>query len=156
MMPSTALPNVWIDRLFDRLAALYGRHWFDLWADVPMADVKDAWAEAIGNASGEAIRRALEHCAVHNKFPPTAPEFAALCRGFRPTPSSVGTLPAPRDPKEEIAENMRREIAKLREAGRKRDPKDWARQILAEAECGTYRLPIGIHNAKVALGLIRE
>jgi len=148
MMPSTGLPSAWIDRLFDRFAALYGRHWFDAWADVPMADVKDSWQEAIGNASGEAIRRALEHCATHNKFPPTAPEFAELCREFRTPAVAVNALPAPKT-------SMPHAVAKAVEnfGKPKGDPKKWARTILAEAEIGLYTLPIGIQFAREALEL---
>lgn len=79
------LPEGWIDRLFVRLAGLYGKHWLDLWADIPMREVKNAWSEALVGIDGEQMRLALAHLSQHNKFPPTAPEFAALCRDFRVT-----------------------------------------------------------------------
>ena len=83
MMPSTdlrnALPDAWIDRLFGRFASLYGKHWLDMWADVPMADVKDAWSTELAGMTGEQIGKALDHV---GKFPPTCPEFVALCRQF--------------------------------------------------------------------------
>lgn len=96
---SAALPERWINTLFDRLAALYGRHWFDLWADVPIADVKDAWSSVLAGMTGEQIRHALDHCARgSSKYPPTAPEFAALCRAYRVDPAHRPLLPQPRLP----------------------------------------------------------
>jgi hypothetical protein len=91
-----ALPSAWVDRLFDRFAAMYGKHWFDLWADVPMADVKDAWQTDLAGFSGEQIRKALDHCKTNNTFPPTCPEFAGMCRQFREAPATVLQLTGPR------------------------------------------------------------
>lgn len=89
------LPSSWVAALFARFSAMYGKHWLDMWADVPIADVKDAWQSGLAGMSGDAIKRALAHCETHNKFPPTLPEFAALCREFRPVPAGLA-LPAPR------------------------------------------------------------
>lgn len=81
----SALPSAWVDALFARLGAMYGKHWLDLWADVPMADVKNAWREDLAFASGEQIKRALDHCKTNLKFPPTCPDFAILCKQFKAT-----------------------------------------------------------------------
>ena len=77
MQISTALPSAWIDRLFQRFSVMYGKHWADLWEGVPMADVKDAWRTELGGVTGEQIVAALKACGT---FPPTLPEFVALCR----------------------------------------------------------------------------
>lgn len=92
----TEIPAAWIDKLFARFGGLYGKHWLDLWVGVPMADVKEAWSEALKYAGADQIRQALRYCQTHNKFPPTAPEFAALCRDFRPAASTLQALPSPR------------------------------------------------------------
>lgn len=88
---------MWIDRLFARLAALYGKHWLELWADVPMDDVKDAWRDALHGVTAGMIRSALEHCQRHNTFPPTCPEFVSLCRQFRPGPGALRLTDQRRD-----------------------------------------------------------
>lgn len=94
---SDALPARWVDSLFDRLAAMYGRHWLDLWADVPMADVKTAWQHGLAGIAGEQLRHALEHCASGaQRFPPTLGEFAAICRAHRVEPAHRLMLPKPR------------------------------------------------------------
>ena len=131
---------------------MYGRLWLDTWAGVGMDEVRTVWAQDLSGFDGDSLRRALDHCKANNKFPPTCPEFAGLCRAFNPSPTGrVNALPAPRGGY--IAPEIMSEIAKLLEAGRKRDPKDWARSILKEAKDGTYRHPHGIHCAKEALGI---
>ena len=149
MTQSTALPSAWINRLFDRFAVMYGKHWLDLWADVPMADVKDAWRTELGGCTGEQIGAALKACGT---FPPTLPEFLALCKPA-PVPAAHRLfLPAPpRNPNREIRQNVKEEIDKLLDRDRKRDPKDWARGILRDAAAGTYTIHCGIQMAKQAL-----
>lgn len=149
---SRVLPSGWVDRLFERFAAMYGKHWFDQWAQTPMDDVKAVWAEDLAGMSGEQIRKALDHCKANNKFPPTCPEFAGLCKAFAPAMETGNRLPAPRGG--EMDPKVRAEIARFLDPQRKRDPKDWARQILKEHAAGTYRHLVGIENARRALGLV--
>jgi hypothetical protein len=68
-----------MDRLFERFAAMYGRNWIDMWASLPIADVKQAWAEDLHGYSGDELKRGLEACKGY-KFPPSLPEFQELCR----------------------------------------------------------------------------
>ncbi len=151
----SALPESWIDRLFERFSLMYGVDWSAKWAGIPLEKVKASWSEDLAFASGEQIRKALNHCKTNNRFPPTCPEFAGLCKAFAPSPGGyLSALPAPRSG--EIDERVSTEIAKFLESGRERDPKDWARQILAEAKDGTYRYPYGIRCAEIALGLRQE
>lgn len=148
----SALPNAWINRLFDRFLTMYGRQWLDLWAGVPLEAVKATWAEDLAAFDADTLRKALEHCRSNNKFPPSSPEFVGLCKSFRPSPAGhYAALPAPRGG--DIDPRVRAEIAKFLEVGRKSDPKDWARRILTEAKDGTYRYPHGINCAEQALGL---
>lgn len=151
----SALPEAWIDRLFERFSLMYGADWSAKWAGIPLEKVKASWAEDLAFASGEQVRKALAHCRTNNKFPPSCPEFAGLCKAFAPSPGGfLSALPAPRGG--EINPRVMTEIAKFLEAGRERDPKDWARQILSEAKDGTYRYPYGIRSAEIALGLRTE
>jgi len=80
----SALPDRGIDRLFDALLSMYGKHWLDLWADCDPVSVKASWASALHGLDGECIRLALENMRTTGKpFPPTQPEFVALCRQFK-------------------------------------------------------------------------
>lgn len=147
---SQALPSAWIDRLFSRFAVMYGRHWFDLWAGVDMEEVKAAWSSDLSFASGEQMRKALDHCKTNSKFPPTCPEFAGLCKAFSTTYTHQAL---PDFSKKEIHPRVLSEIATFLTAAEKRDPKDWARRILAEEAQGTYTYFYGIECARRALGL---
>lgn len=150
---SNALPLPWIDRLFLRFGAMYGKHWIDLWNDVPMESVKAVWAEDLAGVTADQIRKALDHCKVGQKFPPTCPEFVAMCRQFRATPDVAGYLAPPKG--DGMAANVQAEVDRVmrREPGEKRDPKDWARRILAEPS----KFPsISRQFAEEALGLRPE
>lgn len=153
-MPSTelrnALPDAWVDKLFMRFSVLYGKHWADMWDGVPMADVKDAWASELAGVRAEQIAAALKQI---GKFPPTLPEFVAFCKP-PPVPAAHRLfLPAPKVARDAISPQVQVEIDRYLKRGQQRDPKDWARQILAEAERGEYRNLYGIECAKEALGL---
>lgn len=94
----SASPERIVDRLFQRLAATYGKHWLDMWVGIPIADVKIEWAGRLHGYAPETIGKALDHLARESKFPPTLPEFVALCREFHPRGRMLVGLPAPRAP----------------------------------------------------------
>ena len=83
---STPLPDAWVERIFARMFGLYGSLWLDRWRTeggeaVGVAMAKSTWAAELGTFADQpaAIARALEACA-DLQFPPTLPEFRALCR----------------------------------------------------------------------------
>lgn len=80
----SASPEAVVDALFARFAAFYGKHWLDLWADIPVAAVKAEWAYRLQSMPMDALRLAVEHLLKHSKFPPTLPEFYTLCDQFKP------------------------------------------------------------------------
>lgn len=77
--PSTELPNAWVERLFERLLAMYGRKFADMWGCVEIASLKATWAKALGDLTHEEIAAGLTRC-LDREWPPTLPEFRALCR----------------------------------------------------------------------------
>lgn len=70
---------LWMDKLFMRMATMYGRGWSDMWAGLNLQEVKQAWAEDLYGYSGEEIKTGLEACK-GRKFPPSLPEFQEMCR----------------------------------------------------------------------------
>lgn len=73
------LPQRWVERLFLRLSAIYGKHFADAWRGCDLDEVKDAWAYGLGDLSAEEIARGIDAC--HGRpYPPTLPEFRELCR----------------------------------------------------------------------------
>lgn len=147
-----SLPNKAIDRLFERLAATYGAAWTRQWADVPMADVKAAWAHELASFAGSLhrIAWALENLPARC---PNVIEFKHLCRQA-PAPEAP-RLPEPKaDP-----ERVKHELAKLGESRAKastterKDNRAWARRIVARAEAGEKVNPTSLRFAREALNI---
>lgn len=93
-------PDAIVDRLFQRLHAMYGAKWLDLWAGCPMDAVKAEWARALTGHEVEAVRLALEHLiTAGSPFPPTMPEFISLVHQFkRRGPHAIAITDNRRDP----------------------------------------------------------
>jgi hypothetical protein len=143
-------PKHWVEALFKRFSVMYGSKWTAMWADVPMADVLDAWQEDLNGVNAEQVKRALDYLKANNPFPPTLPEFLSVCRQFKALPQNVTYLPAPpsRMPPE-VAEQLREFVA----GKRKGDCRDWARKILASPKDYPW---ISRQFAEEALGVVGD
>ena len=75
----SALPDTWIEKLFQKMEDRYGDLWATRYGSFPRSRVKQTWAEDLGDLSGEEVARGVAACR-SAKFPPTLPEFRALCR----------------------------------------------------------------------------
>lgn len=73
------LPLEWIDRIFSKLTARYGRDFLSQWEGVEVALVKADWADELAGLQNrpDAIKYALEHCGV--KPPKNVVEFKEAC-----------------------------------------------------------------------------
>ena len=69
----------WVKALFAKLSARYGTLFADRYAGVPQDVLIAEWGAELAGFTGEDIRRGLDGCR-DLKFPPTLPEFLALCR----------------------------------------------------------------------------
>ena len=142
-----------VDRLFDRLAATYGREWFGMWTGVDGAAVKALWSHELASYSErmDAIAWALENLPTKC---PNSIEFKNLCRQA-PRPD-FAQLEAPRaDP-----EVVDAELAKLAQKSVKSaspdtrfDFKEWAKKLKARHEAGDRLNMIQIEAYQKALGL---
>lgn len=96
-MSSTPLPASWVDRIFSRFAAMFGVQKVGaMWAGTPIEEVKAVWAAQIGRFPPEAIGKAMQAVVDSGReWPPTLPEFVALCRQFRDPSHVPAALPAP-------------------------------------------------------------
>lgn len=146
-----SLPLKVIDRLFDRMAATYGRQWIAMWDGVDPSAVKSSWGHELSGYGSEAglqtIAWALEN------LPPRCPnviEFKALCRQA-PAPEAK-RLPEPKaDP-----ERVKAELAKLQPLraapAMRSDGREWARSIVARHEAGERIASATLQMAREALG----
>lgn len=72
------LPEEWIDRLFMRLAAMYGNKFTKMWDGIPRQDQISTWAEMLGDMDKNDLSIGLKNC-ISQPYPPTLPEFRLLC-----------------------------------------------------------------------------
>jgi len=74
-----------VDRLFSRFTALYGAQKVGaMWHGADIAEVKSVWAAQI-EPHKDVLRDAIQSLINQGReWPPTLPEFVALCRQFRP------------------------------------------------------------------------
>ena len=148
-----SLPNKAIDRLFDRLSATYGSAWTRQWADVPLGEVKTAWAHELSGYASEtglnSIAWALEN--LPEKCPNII-EFRNLCRRA-PVPV-VPQLPEPKADPGRVAAELAK-LASVRKAATSsaRDHKAWAKALIARHNAGDPIKPIQLRFAREALRL---
>lgn len=76
---TSRLPELWTERLLDRLAAMYGQKFTDQWRGVDPVYLKSVWSEELASYSADEIKRGLAACRTRI-WPPTLPEFLLLCR----------------------------------------------------------------------------
>jgi hypothetical protein len=74
-----ALPDAWIERLFNRMEDRYGSLWAERYGAFPRARVMRTWAEDLADMSRDELARGVAACR-DRKYPPTLPEFRELCR----------------------------------------------------------------------------
>ena len=146
--PSTRLPDSWVESLLARMLATYGQKFRSQWADVPPETLRETWAVALGRFDGERIKWALEQMITTCPWPPTLPEFVALCRQApREEPAK---LPAPSPSEQQRAERVEQLAGGVFAA---RAPgKAWAKIHRADFLAGRSLMPIQIELASSALG----
>jgi len=74
-----ALPDVWAERIFQRLENFYMAKWVDSFGSIPRERVKQAWAKELAGYEATEIKRGLDACRT-KPWPPTLPEFLVMCR----------------------------------------------------------------------------
>ena len=125
-----------------------------MWGDANMDEVLAVWGEGLARYEAVDIKRALEAMVLaYADYPPTLPQFTALCRDAR-------NARCQQEPKltvrySPVSPEVLAAIHELTKdpVNRKRDPKDWARRIL-QREANGEKLPIyALTSARAALGL---
>lgn len=97
------LPSPWVDRLFDRLALVYGRSFSGKWDGLDLNVVKADWAHELAGFADkpDALRYAIDHLPA---YPPNVVEFRNLARLAPPAP--VKALPEPKADPQRVAQAM--------------------------------------------------
>ena len=140
-----------IDRLFSRLAAVYGAAWDRQMGNAPLSDVKSAWSHELAGFSDKlgmlawALENLPERC-------PNVIEFKFLARRA-PVPETA-RLPEPKaDPARVAAElaKLAPAVASTRKAVHGIDHKEWAKRLISRHEAGENLNPTTLKFAKQAL-----
>lgn len=89
-----ALPDRWVEKIFSTMSAYYGSLFLDRWRGTDLAEVKQVWAEALATFSDcpECFSAALKDLTSGSQFPPTLPEFVALCRSNYSAPRPANAI----------------------------------------------------------------
>lgn len=152
---SPALPNEWIGRLFLRFRSIYGNKVQTMFGEADSDDLVATWADQLGRYEAVDIRRALETMVIaYTDYPPTLPQFAAMCRDARSARGQLaGKVTHVRfgGPGPEVLAAIHELTADP--VNRKRDPKDWARKLIKRDADGEIVNLYALNSAREALGL---
>lgn len=118
-------------------------------ADEGVTSAKGIWAHGLRKYSAGVVKAALNQCLTdHPKFPPSLPEFVALCAAHQPrqTYAEENNLPrlAAPEPAAPVA------LVDFKPRG---DMRDWARRLLARHEAGEVLKPTQLRFAREAMGV---
>lgn len=80
--PQNAVPRKWIEKLFSQMSAYWGSRFADSWRGTDLAEVQRAWGVKLQKLSGKEWNAGVK-ALINQKFPPTLPEFYALCKQAR-------------------------------------------------------------------------
>lgn len=120
-MNQNLLPAAWVDALFRRFTTTWGvqrvsSHFAPPGGHEPdwMEDVTNAWRAQLANFSGETLKRALQAAIDSGReWPPSLPEFRALCRQFNRPEQRMAALPAPGQARTDL-ETARANMARIK------------------------------------------
>lgn len=71
------------DRLFERMASLYGHRWASQYGVAFTGIAADTWASALSGITPQQIADGLRACVAEgDEWPPAAPRFRAMCLGI--------------------------------------------------------------------------
>lgn len=146
-----SLPSPWVEKIFAKLALVYGRAFLDRWVGLEIDVVKDDWAHELAGLqqSPKAIAYALQNLPPDK--PPTVLEFRLICR--RMPPEAFVGLPMVKLDPERLAEHMA--TARRRMPRHAPGNKDWAHRIIAREAAGDRIRPYTLSCAQEALGIKR-
>ena len=146
-----ALPLPWVDRIFEKLALVYGQAFLARWRDLDLDAVKADWAHELAGFEQhpQAIAHALQ--SLPPEKPPTVLQFRELARRA-PLPELPRLESPPAD-----AGRVAAELAKLATvrttAAQAVDHRAWARRILDRKARGERVNRTVLSMAQQAMGV---
>jgi hypothetical protein len=77
--PTAAIPENWVESLFEKMLYQYGAKFSDQWKNIDPAGLKRHWATKLGGLTRDELRAGVERLDGRD-WPPTCSEFIKLCR----------------------------------------------------------------------------
>lgn len=153
--PVNAIPQRWVEALFEKFAANYGARFADLWRGSNIDAVKRNWGIELAKLSASQMKAGSDNIAALIKAP-TCPEFIAHCKQSRVEAAAQETPQIENAPKitpEQAAENialLNRTLARMQQSP---PSAEWAFRLILR---GTSRsgLPLPYSVAKCATDAI--
>jgi hypothetical protein len=110
--PAASTDTKMVSRLWLRMTEIYGHKWSSSYGETP----SETWSRGISGMSFDELKRGLSECLNSgNAWPPSLPEFLAMCKPTKRENAAmyrnVPQLPAPVSDKATAAANL----AKLRQ-----------------------------------------
>jgi hypothetical protein len=133
----SALPDRWIERIFERMEGLYGTQFQAKWQDCNLPRVKALWAEKLAGFATmpDCIRSALE-ALDERPFPPNLPEFLSLCRdAAKRQGNGAPMLPHHPTPEEQARADEAAELAVKAVRANGSDDLAWAKAPRSQIAC---------------------
>jgi hypothetical protein len=131
-----------MDRLFDRLAMIYGLPKVrEMWRDQDIAAVKRFWAQQLAGFNGEQLHFGFDQLRkTHPTWPPTLFEFADLCKAARAPDQPALPAPPRTGAESEQVARLKAAIGQSSLGNGKRDPRAWVARILEREAAGDKTL----------------
>ncbi len=80
---ASRLPQAQVERLWQRMLALYGNTWASQYGTAPKGIAAETWSAVLADMAPEQLAEGLRGCATEGQaFPPSAPRFRAMCLGI--------------------------------------------------------------------------
>lgn len=76
---TNALPEAWVERLFERMLLDYGKKFSDQWGGADTDTLIAHWSRELAGYSGAELKLGMDALS-SREWPPTLPEFKRLCR----------------------------------------------------------------------------
>lgn len=133
-----------IDRLFERLNAVYGASWDRSMGTAPLSNVKTTWSDYLSGFDVDDISYALDKL---TEKVPSVLVFRDLCRSA--PKKEMPRLEAPKMDPLRMAEEIAKQV-KVKEAMQKHryNPKEWAPKIIARHQAGEKISPAVLKMAR--------
>jgi hypothetical protein len=80
--PQDGVPEHWVNELFKRMSRMWGNAFLDKWPADDLRGVKIEWAKGLRKLSNAELKAGVD-ALLSLKFPPSLPEFHALCKQMR-------------------------------------------------------------------------